>query len=81
MTEPEHPYLSAWWPPGHIIGYEHSFTHQMRDFVQAMAEGIDPHPSFEDALGVQLVLDAVESSAASGSAWTQVAQPAVPVAA
>lgn len=81
VTEPEHPYLSAWWPPGHIIGYEHSFTHQMRDFVQAVAEGTDPHPSFEEALGVQLVLEAVQSSAASGSAWTQVAQPTVPVAA
>src|SRR6185437_2291436 len=37
VTEPEHPYLSAWWPPGHIIGYEHSFTHQMRDLIEAVA--------------------------------------------
>ncbi|NUR74252.1 MAG: Gfo/Idh/MocA family oxidoreductase [Hamadaea sp.] len=72
VTEPEHPYLAAWWPPGHIIGYEHSFTHQMRDFVQAIADGTDPAPSFEDALQVQQVLDAVLRSAANDSAWTKV---------
>ena len=71
VTEPEHPYLSAWWPPGHIIGYEHSFTHEVRDFVEAVATGTDPAPSFADALQVQLVLDAVERSAAGG-AWTDV---------
>lgn len=72
VTEPEHPYLSAWWPPGHIIGYEHSFTHQMRDFVEAVATGTDPAPSFTDALQVQLVLDAVTRSAEQ-AAWTEVA--------
>ncbi|MET8912082.1 Gfo/Idh/MocA family oxidoreductase [Micromonospora sp. NPDC004551] len=71
VTEPEHPYLSAWWPPGHIIGYEHSFTHQMRDFVEAVATGVDPAPSFADALQVQLVLDAVTRSA-ERAAWTEV---------
>ncbi|WP_345627364.1 Gfo/Idh/MocA family protein [Rugosimonospora acidiphila] len=72
VTEPEHPYLSAWWPPGHLIGYEHSFTHQMRDLIEAVAGGTDPRPSFDDALQVQLVLDAVERSAANGSGWTAV---------
>jgi predicted dehydrogenase len=72
VTEPEHPYLSAWWPPGHIIGYEHSFTHQMRDLIEAVATGTDPRPSFDDALRVQLVLDAVERSAAAGAGWTAV---------
>jgi predicted dehydrogenase len=71
VTEPEHPYMSAWWPPGHIIGYEHSFTHQARDLVEAIATGADPRPSFADALQVQRVLEAVEQSAASGS-WTGV---------
>jgi predicted dehydrogenase len=71
-TEPEHPYLSAWWPPGHVIGYEHSFTHQMRDLIEAIATGRDPHPSFEDALAVQQVLDAVIRSAELG-AWVPVA--------
>ncbi|ATO16969.1 gfo/Idh/MocA family oxidoreductase [Micromonospora sp. WMMA2032] len=71
VTEADHPYLSAWWPPGHIIGYEHSFTHQMRDFVEAVATGADPAPSFADALQVQLVLDAVTRSA-ERAAWTEV---------
>jgi predicted dehydrogenase len=69
VTEGEHPYVAAWWPPGHIIGYEHSFTHEMRDFIEAVATGSDPTPSFEDALQVQLVLDAVEKSDAS---WVSV---------
>ncbi|MCZ7436029.1 Gfo/Idh/MocA family oxidoreductase [Micromonospora sp. WMMC241] len=78
VTEPEHPYLDAWWPPGHIIGYEHSFTHQMRDFVEAVATGADPRPSFADALQVQLVLDAVAKSAAR-SAWVEVEKEGAPV--
>ncbi|MGW5672512.1 Gfo/Idh/MocA family protein [Micromonospora sp. NPDC003776] len=71
VTEGEHPYMTAWWPPGHIIGYEHSFTHEMRDFVEAVATGADPTPSFADALQVQLVLDAVTRSA-ERAAWTEV---------
>jgi predicted dehydrogenase len=73
VTEAEHPYMSAWWPPGHIIGYEHSFTHQMRDLIEAVANGTDPRPSFMDGLGVQLVLDAVSRSAEAGSRWEPVA--------
>ncbi|WP_184847073.1 Gfo/Idh/MocA family protein [Allocatelliglobosispora scoriae] len=72
ITEAEHPYLAAWWPPGHIIGYEHSFTHQMRDLLEAIASGQDPTPSFADALQVQFVLDAVQRSAETGSGWTEV---------
>ena len=72
VTEPGHPYMSAWWPPGHIIGYEHSFTHQARDLIEAITAGTDPSPSFADALQVQLVLDAVERSADCGSDWTNV---------
>ncbi|WP_203898794.1 Gfo/Idh/MocA family protein [Virgisporangium aliadipatigenens] len=72
VTEPDHPYVAAWWPPGHGLGYEHSFTHQMRDFVEAVATGKDPEPSFADAFQVQRVLDAVERSSASGSGWTDV---------
>jgi predicted dehydrogenase len=77
MTEPDHPYLSAWWPPGHLIGYEHSFTHEMRDLIEAIATGTDPTPSFDDALQVQLVLDAVERSATAGSGWTPIAAPSI----
>jgi len=72
VTEAEHPYLAAWWPPGHVIGYEHSFTHEMRDFVEAIATGTDPSPSFEEALRVQRVLDAVERSARDDATWTGV---------
>jgi len=71
VTEPEHPYMAAWWPAGHPIGYEHSFTHEMRDLIEAIDAGTDPAPSFADALQVQLVLDAVERSAAAGN-WTDV---------
>jgi predicted dehydrogenase len=81
VTEADHPYLSAWWPPGHIIGYEHSFTHQMRDLIEAIATGRDPVPSFDDALQVQLVIDAVEHSAAAGSGWTPVAVSSIQAAA
>jgi predicted dehydrogenase len=77
VTEPEHPYLSAWWPPGHVIGYEHSFTHQARDLIESIASGTGPRPSFADALQVQLVLDAVSRSAEAGSSWVDVpSQPA-----
>jgi predicted dehydrogenase len=72
VTEATHPYMSAWWPPGHIIGYEHSFTHEMRDFISAIGAGADPSPSFEDGLQVQLVLDAVAQSAAAKSSWVPV---------
>jgi predicted dehydrogenase len=68
--------MAAWWPPGHIIGYEHSFTHEMRDFVEAVAVGKDPEPSFVDALQVQQVLDAVERSAGANAGWTEVADVA-----
>ena len=70
VTEPEHPYMAAWWPTGHGIGYEHPFSHQVRDLVQAITGGTDPEPSFAEGLQVQRVLRAVESSAANGSAWT-----------
>ncbi|WP_172890791.1 Gfo/Idh/MocA family protein [Actinoplanes derwentensis] len=75
VTEPDHPYVAAWWPPGHLIGYEHSFTHQARDLLEAIGTGAPIAPSFTDALQVQLVLDAVERSAALGS-WSEV-EPAL----
>jgi predicted dehydrogenase len=71
-TEPGHPYLSGWWPPGHGLGYDHTFTNQARDLVIAIAEGADPRPSFSDGLQIQRVLAAVESSAANSSTWTTV---------
>nr|WP_296069123.1 Gfo/Idh/MocA family oxidoreductase [uncultured Actinoplanes sp.] len=74
VTEPEHPYMAAWWPPGHLIGYEHSFTHEMRDLIEAIATGQQPTPTFQDALQVQLVLDAVSKSAETAR-WTEVEEP------
>jgi predicted dehydrogenase len=70
VTEPDHPYMAAWWPPGHLIGYEHTFTHEVADLVGDIAAGRQPRPSFADGLRVQRVLDAVTRSAADGSAWT-----------
>ncbi|MGW0809561.1 Gfo/Idh/MocA family protein [Nonomuraea sp. NPDC002799] len=72
VTEPDHPYVGAWWPPGHGLGYEHTFTHEIKDFLEAVATGADPSPSFADGLRVQRVLEAVERSAAEGSRYTNV---------
>ena len=71
-TRSVHPYAAAWWPEGHSIGYEHTFTHEVRDLLEAIAGGRDPVPSFADGLQVQEVLDAVQRSAASGAGWTEV---------
>ncbi len=70
VTEADHPYVEAWWPAGHMLGYEHGFSHQVKDFVEAVAGGTQPTPSFADGLQVQQVLDAVERSSDAGSAWT-----------
>ena len=72
VTEPGHPYLEAWWPPGHVLGWEHTFVHQARDLLVDIAADDDPEPSFADGLQVQRVLDAVASSAAHDSAWTKI---------
>jgi predicted dehydrogenase len=72
VTEPDHPYVAAWWPPGHGLGYEHGFTHQARDLITAIATGGQARPTFADGLGVQRVLAAVADSAAAGTAWTPV---------
>ncbi|MER6974126.1 Gfo/Idh/MocA family oxidoreductase [Nocardioides sp. NPDC127514] len=62
VTEPEHPWVAGWWPPGHGLGYEHGFTHQVVDLVRALGEGAEPTPTFADGLQVQRVLAAVETS-------------------
>lgn len=72
VTEPEHPYAGNWWPTGHGLGYEHGFTHQVVDLVNALGEQRQPEPSFGDALQVQRVLAAVETSAANSSQWQNV---------
>ena len=72
-TEAGHPYVAAWWPPGHGLGYEHGFTHQVVDLVRAIAAGEDPSPSFADGLNVQRVLAAVETSSDTRT-WQEIAQ-------
>ena len=62
-TNPAHPYMKAWWPPGHIIGYEHAFINQLADAVNGIASGKELRPNFEDGLKNQKVLDAVLISA------------------
>ena len=76
VNEPEHPYLDAWWPQGHIIGWEHTFTHQIRDFLTAIRDRTAPSPSFEEGLQVQRVLEAVETSAKNRSVLTAVSTSA-----
>ncbi|MER2137842.1 MAG: Gfo/Idh/MocA family oxidoreductase [Arthrobacter sp.] len=71
VTEPSHPYMSAWWPTGHMLGYEHGFTHQVRDLMESIAEDRQPEPSFAEGLQVQKVLSSVERSAANESSWTK----------
>jgi predicted dehydrogenase len=72
VTEPDHPYTGSWWPPGHGLGYEHTFVHEIADFVRDVATGTAPTPSFADGLQVQRVLDAVERSSEANSVWTAV---------
>ncbi len=62
VTEGVHPYVGAWWPPGHIIGYEHTFVHTIFDFIQAVVKGKSVQPTFADGLQNQKVLAAVEKS-------------------
>lgn len=66
VTEAVHPYVGNWWPAGHIIGWEHSHVHNVRELLDGIAEGTQPYPSFEDGYKCQAVLDAVERSASSG---------------
>ncbi len=71
VTESVHPYAGAWWPPGHIIGYEHTFVHAIHDFLVALEKDRLPEPNFYDGVKNQAILDAVERSAKSGK-WEKV---------
>jgi len=65
VTEPEHPYFKAWWPAGHIIGYEHTFVHTVYDLLESIAKNKMPTPNFEDGVKNQKVLAAMEKAAAT----------------
>lgn len=70
-TDGSHPYYGAWWPPGHIIGYEHTFTHTVLDLLKAIDEKKVPLPNFEDGVRNQKLLDAIEK-ASSERSWVKV---------
>jgi predicted dehydrogenase len=71
VTEPVHPYVAAWWPPGHVIGYEHTFVHAIHDFLTSLESDRLPDPNFRDGVKNHAVLDAVERSSKSGK-WERV---------
>ena len=73
VTGKTHPYMVGWWPPGHIIGYEHTFTHTVLDLLQAIDEQRLPTPNFEDGVRNQRVMDAVERADESRR-WEHVSQ-------
>ncbi|WP_169928886.1 Gfo/Idh/MocA family protein [Brachybacterium ginsengisoli] len=71
VTEPEHPYLEAWWPQGHVLGWENAFSNQARDLLLAIDGTAEYSPGFADGLALQKVLDAIiASDAADGRTIT-----------
>jgi predicted dehydrogenase len=66
VTDGEHPYLGRWWVPGLSIGYEHSFVHQVADFLEGLASGKPAAPTFREALGTTMVCDAIIKSGSTG---------------
>jgi predicted dehydrogenase len=71
ITDSDHPYMKQWWVPGLQIGYEHTFVHQVADFLEGVAKGESIGPTFRDALETQKVCDAVLNSA-KASQWQNV---------
>jgi len=71
VSDGDHPYMKHWWVPGLQIGYEHTFIHQVADFLEALASGKPAAPTFRDGLATDYVTDAVLRSAKSGK-WEQV---------
>jgi len=71
VTDPPHPYIKGWWPAGHIIGWQHTFVHQIYNLMNGIAAGKNPVPDFYDGLKCQTILEAVEKSAATQS-WVKV---------
>ena len=71
ITDSDHPYMKHWWVPGLQIGYEHTFIHQVADFLQGISEGQSPSPTFRDGLATDYVTDAVLKSAGNGQ-WESI---------
>jgi len=71
VTDPEDPYIDKWWPPGHTIGWEHTFVHENLEFLSAIEGGVSHDPDFETGLQVQRVMNAIERSDKRGE-WVTV---------
>ena len=71
VSDGDHPYMKRWWVPGLQIGYEHSFVHQVADFIEGLESGKPAAPTFRDGLATDYVTDAVLASARSGR-WVKV---------
>ena len=71
VTDETDPYVDHWWPPGHVVGWEHTFVHENFEFLSAVDAGAAFSPSFDDAYRIQEVLDAIERSDDRG-AWVDV---------
>ena len=71
VTKGDHPYVSAWWPPGHILGWEESHIHQVADFLLAIQNGTSCNPDFSVGVANQAILEAMVDSAASGQ-WVKI---------
>jgi len=78
VTDESDPYVEHWWPPGHVLGWEHTFVHENYEFLRAVAAGDADAlaesnvATFEDGLGVQRVLEAIQESDERGE-WVEVA--------
>ncbi|PDO09335.1 MAG: dehydrogenase [Candidatus Reconcilbacillus cellulovorans] len=73
VTDPAHAYMHAWWPPGHTIGYEHTFIHEVYELFTAIRDGRQPEPDFADGVACQRVLEAVDRSIVERR-WVKVAE-------
>ncbi|MCC7376964.1 MAG: Gfo/Idh/MocA family oxidoreductase [Verrucomicrobiales bacterium] len=73
VSDGDQPYMKNWWVPGLQIGYEHSFVHQVADFLKGLETGTPARPTFRDGLATDYVVDAVLASAKSRK-WTKVKQ-------
>jgi predicted dehydrogenase len=66
VTDENDPYVEPWWPPGHVLGWEHAFVHENYEFLTAIEEGREYHPNFEDGLAAQRAIDGVQRSDETG---------------
>ncbi|MGH9916838.1 MAG: Gfo/Idh/MocA family protein, partial [Pyrinomonadaceae bacterium] len=71
VTDAKHPFIAAWWPRGHIIGYEHTFIHTVFDLLNSIATEKLPQPSFEDGVANQKILDGIERADRTGK-WEKI---------